>query len=299
MAVKCKTNRNALRRIAFLLISVTYWAATSLVQQFRRLLRQESPAKCCVLYYHSIKNHETPTFARQLDELRRLGTPVSLRDGQLLKPGRYYFAITFDDGFTSILENAIPELLARAIPCTLFVPSGYLNRVPGWNLGDLKIDDEVVASPERLLSLHSDLVDIGSHTVTHPNLRVVDPEVADRELRESRRQLEKLLGRKVTLFAFPYGSHSPGLVRMAHDAGYQRVFITEPRNTCLDPRERVIGRIHIAPDDWWWEFRLKIRGAYAWIPRACRFRDWINNRFALIAASIRSIQRDGIAERTG
>lgn len=271
----------------------------SLVQQFRRILGRKSPAKCCVLYYHSIKSHEAPVFARQLDELCRLGTPVSLHNTPTLNPGQYHFAITFDDGFVSILENAVPELLARVIPCTLFVPSGYLNRVPGWNPGTLKIDDEIVASPEQLLALPPDLVNIGSHTVTHPNLRVVDPDVADRELRESRRQLEKLLDRKVTLFAFPYGIHSPELICMAHDAGYQRVFITEPRKTCLDPMERVIGRIHIAPDDWWWEFRLKIRGAYAWIPRACRFRDWIRNRFIPLVVSSRSIQRDGIAERTG
>jgi peptidoglycan/xylan/chitin deacetylase (PgdA/CDA1 family) len=48
---------------------------------------------------------------------------------------------------------------------------------------------------------------VGSHTLTHPNVAHVAAGELDRELRESKRKLEQVLGRPVTHFSYP----APGL----------------------------------------------------------------------------------------
>ncbi|MGD1120030.1 MAG: polysaccharide deacetylase family protein [Dehalococcoidales bacterium] len=62
-------------------------------------------------------------------------------------------------------------------------------------------------SPVELkLLAGSGLIDIGAHTVTHPVLSAQPPEAQRREIIESKRQLEDIVERPVTAFAYPYGS---------------------------------------------------------------------------------------------
>jgi peptidoglycan/xylan/chitin deacetylase (PgdA/CDA1 family) len=57
-----------------------------------------------------------------------------------------------------------------------------------------------------LCSLDSDLITIGSHTLTHPILPTLDDQTIDMEMAESRRQLEQKLNRAVNYFCYPNGS---------------------------------------------------------------------------------------------
>jgi hypothetical protein len=102
--------------------------------------------------------------------------------------------------------------------------------------------------------------------VSHANLeRVEDP---TRELVESRSTLQALTGQQVELFSFPYGAHHRQLVERCREAGYRRVFTTQPVPVRYGDDPFVIGRVPVGPDDWWWEFRLKLCGAYRWMPAA-------------------------------
>ena len=67
------------------------------------------------------------------------------------------------------------------------------------------------------------LVEIGSHTVTHPILATVTDEESWYELTVSRTQLEEGLGRKINSFCFPNGKsgdYRPSQVQQVRDAGY-------------------------------------------------------------------------------
>jgi peptidoglycan/xylan/chitin deacetylase (PgdA/CDA1 family) len=69
----------------------------------------------------------------------------------------------------------------------------------------------------------SELVEIGAHTVTHPVLAQLPPDRQQDEIAGSRRELEDVLGRSVTSFAYPYGG--PGdfdetTVSLVRDAGF-------------------------------------------------------------------------------
>jgi len=69
----------------------------------------------------------------------------------------------------------------------------------------------------------SGLVEIGSHTATHPILSSVTDEESWQELTRSRAQIEKGIGKRVTSFCFPNGmpgDYRPSQVKQLADAGY-------------------------------------------------------------------------------
>lgn len=75
----------------------------------------------------------------------------------------------------------------------------------------------------------SGLVEIGSHTVTHPVLASVSDGEAWQELTLSRAQIEEGLGREVKSFCFPNGKPSdyrPSHLRQVRDAGYTSAVVT-------------------------------------------------------------------------
>jgi peptidoglycan/xylan/chitin deacetylase (PgdA/CDA1 family) len=69
----------------------------------------------------------------------------------------------------------------------------------------------------------SGLMEIGSHTVTHPILSSVTDEESFAELTRSRAQIEDGIGRSVRSFCFPNGmpgDFRPSQVRQVAEAGY-------------------------------------------------------------------------------
>lgn len=75
--------------------------------------------------------------------------------------------------------------------------------------------------PQELLELvQGGLVEVGAHTVHHPDLPCL-PETAQRqEISESKRQLEALLDRPVRFFAYPYGSGNDQTRKLVQQAGF-------------------------------------------------------------------------------
>jgi len=128
--------------------------------------RESRPPGCIVLYYHKIHAHERAAFAEQMDMLGRLTTPVRLdQPGALHGPTRWS-AVTFDDAFQNVVDNALPELEERKIPATIFVPSGFLGKQAGW-MDRAGVSNRVMTA-DVMRSLSPELATIGSHTVTHP-----------------------------------------------------------------------------------------------------------------------------------
>jgi len=251
------------KRILKLLISTTYFAFAFARNLLLRLAGKFPEALCVVLYYHSVPQKSRERFARQMEVLLRWTKPISADSRIALSPGTLYSAITFDDGFQSYLETALPELEKRKIPSTVFIVTGGLGQLTDW-----EGYHEKIMSLDQLLSLPSPLVTIGSHTVTHPFLSGVPENAASRELAESRERLEEWLQRKINLFSFPYGDFNEELVGNCRAAGYERVFTTLPFPAFSDPDEFVTGRVCVEPSDWQIEFLLKIHGAYRWLPLA-------------------------------
>jgi peptidoglycan/xylan/chitin deacetylase (PgdA/CDA1 family) len=257
------------KRSIKLLVSIGYLLVLTLYLRLRGK-KGNRPAGCVVLYYHKILAHERAAFARQMDMLIRWATPVRLEQPGNLDDSARWVAVSFDDAFQNVVANALPELEKRNIPATIFVPSGFLGKQAGWM--DRAGETTRIMSAEVLRSLRPELVTIGSHTITHPKLPRLSPGEVRAELAGSRDRLERILGRPVTLLAFPYGRYNGEIVRLSRETGYTRVFTGESVPAFRTPGEFVSGRVATSPGDWPWEFKLKLLGAYAWLPAAMSWK---------------------------
>ncbi|HXH84700.1 MAG TPA: trifunctional glycosyltransferase/class I SAM-dependent methyltransferase/polysaccharide deacetylase [Candidatus Tectomicrobia bacterium] len=68
---------------------------------------------------------------------------------------------------------------------------------------------------------------VGSHSVHHLFLPAQPIAESEREMRESKRDLERVVGRTVTLLSYPYGAWDPGTVGLAREAGYSAAVTAE------------------------------------------------------------------------
>ena len=127
-------------------------------------------------------------------------------------------AITFDDGFRSILTTVEPLLRGLDIPWTAFVVSGFADGRKGHD--DFLDWREIEGLAERGVT-------IASHSVTHPNFRLLSGDQVVAELEESRAALLKNLGIDTREFAIPFGQ-SGNWTRTAQAAaeaaGYSTVY---------------------------------------------------------------------------
>jgi peptidoglycan/xylan/chitin deacetylase (PgdA/CDA1 family) len=80
--------------------------------------------------------------------------------------------------------------------------------------------DELVS-----LSRH-DLIEIGSHSVSHVSLPLVPMEMQRQEVVHSKMTLETLLGKQINAFSYPAGTHSPGVKAILCSAGFNSACIS-------------------------------------------------------------------------
>jgi peptidoglycan/xylan/chitin deacetylase (PgdA/CDA1 family) len=107
-------------------------------------------------------------------------------------------SFTFDDGFLSTFTNALPILSARGIPGTEYVTTGFID-------SGMTGDGFAAMSWDQLSSLQNQYGwEIGSHTVTHPQLNTLPLDQVAQELVQSKQELSSH-GINATSFASPYG----------------------------------------------------------------------------------------------
>jgi peptidoglycan/xylan/chitin deacetylase (PgdA/CDA1 family) len=261
----------SLKRIAKFLISLGVYAVSGLQTLLVRLTGKSAKGSCVIVYYHSVPESHRTLFAKQLDQLRRHAKPMAVNEFSGLDSGGRYVAVTFDDGFENFYEHALPELVKRGIPATMFVISDAIGKA----FGSSECSEKIM-SLEQLRNL-PDLVTIGSHTLSHPLLPSIAVDEAAREIALSRKRLEQQLNRKILLFSFPFGAFNETLVEVCREAGYQRVFSTLPKFAFISTDEFVTGRVRVDPTDWPLEFRLKLAGAYRWLPWAFELKRRVLN----------------------
>ncbi len=260
-------------RIIKLLIAALFFLITVIARKIRSLFGIQEPPTLVIITYHSVKVADVRRFARQMDMLLKTGKPLSLANNLADLSSGLNIAVTFDDAYQSVLENALPILQARHIPATIFVPSGCLGKNPPWITNPRHpYAAEVVMTGEQLKSLPAELITIGSHTVTHKNLNFADKGTLKREAVDSKTDLENLLHRDITLFAAPYATLDETQTGVFIEAGYQFVFLNIPTYPATRTGSFVLGRNSVEPTDWPLEFYLKISGAYQWLPLAINLK---------------------------
>lgn len=144
--------------------------------------------------------------------------------------GRGHAALTFDDGLADNLEVLLPLLGRHDATATVFVVSGWLgSNYPTASHGR-------ILRAEEVRELADGGVEIGSHTVTHPDLARASAASAREELTRSRRELEGITGRAVDTVAYPYGHATPDTIAACAAAGYRWGCRTSGLGSWSEPR---------------------------------------------------------------
>ena len=114
-------------------------------------------------------------------------------------------AITFDDGYWGNATIAAPILEQHGQRACFFVTTQWVgtNHVPWWD-AEKNIPTRWMTW-DHVRALRAAGHDIGSHTETHPDLGIVPPEVARREISAGSSRVDAELGEHSGLFAYPFG----------------------------------------------------------------------------------------------
>jgi peptidoglycan/xylan/chitin deacetylase (PgdA/CDA1 family) len=117
------------------------------------------------------------------------------------------------------IHDALWHLLVAALPDERQRAVRYLM---DWaELAPAAWDQSRPMSEEELRRLgESGLVEVGAHSLTHPALSALPPELQAHELGASKERLEAILGKKVKGCSYPQGRSSTDVQRRARDAGY-------------------------------------------------------------------------------
>lgn len=183
-----------------------------------------------ILMYHHVSTHTPPStstspanFKAHLDMLAKDGFQVWPLDRvvqhlQRRRPMPDKIAvITFDDGYISVYEEALPLLKARELPFTIFVNAEPINQ-----------KRPLYMSWEQLQEAKEAGGIIANHTLSHPHMIRKLEEESDqdwqaritREIEENQQQLEQKLGSTPKYLAYPYGEYTPELQDLVKRLGY-------------------------------------------------------------------------------
>ncbi|NJP05377.1 MAG: polysaccharide deacetylase family protein, partial [Chloroflexaceae bacterium] len=150
-------------------------------------------------------------------------------------------AITFDDGYEDAYSQALPILERYGFPATFYIVTDFVGQ-PNY------------VSWEQLEAMVQLGMEIGAHSISHPDLTTLSSEAAADEIVGSRTMLRERLGIPVESFCYPIGAYNSSVVDIVHEAGFTNAVTTD--------RHEIQSMLYELP-------RLRIRGddtldGFAW-----------------------------------
>lgn len=225
--------------------------AVILMLAIARVTAAAAPSHAVVFVYHRFGDERYPSTNIRLDQFDAQLNWLAENHYQVwslpkivgyLKQGKpipdHVVAITIDDAFQSVYDNAYPRLRARGWPFTVFVSTRAV---------DIKLPDYMTWDEMREMQKNG--VTFANHTVDHGHMvfrkgNESDLDWADRarnEILAAQARLQQELGAETNsdpkLFAYPYGEYDAALAEMVTGLGYvafgqESGALREP----LDPR---------------------------------------------------------------
>jgi peptidoglycan/xylan/chitin deacetylase (PgdA/CDA1 family) len=203
-----------------------------------------------ILTYHSIDDSGSPisvspgVFQAQVQWLAEGPVRVlSLEDLISASPEDDAVALTFDDGFVNFGTVAAPLLEENGLPATLFVVANYVGKDNQWNG---KKGPGIPVLPlldwAALGRCAESGVDIGGHTLNHPNLCQLSVERIRQELADAATTIAREIGTSPHAVAYPYGAHTPEISSMAEES-YRLGVTTELRSIDIEDDPLCLPRL--------------------------------------------------------
>jgi peptidoglycan/xylan/chitin deacetylase (PgdA/CDA1 family) len=137
-------------------------------------------------------------------------------------------AIHFDDCYRDILTNGAPILKVLGIPACAFINSGFVDTSRSFWHDESKypFTFEMLRSSD-VLTWSSLGFEVGAHTVNHVDLGKCKAEVANTEIVQCGRDLQRMIGKPVDMFSFPFGRQdniTAATRQIIKTAGYVALF---------------------------------------------------------------------------
>lgn len=216
--------------IAFIIFSIrfTWW---------RKSISYDHPR---VLMYHMISHHlpknkskfnrlrvKPEEFEKQLIWLKKNGfTSFTLNElSKLEKIPSKSVVITFDDGYEDNFTNAFRLLKKYNMKATIFIVLNRFNA--NWatdkdlNQSSYELNNEKMLSDEQVKTmLQSGLIEIGSHTLNHVNLRALSTAIKQKEISFSKLEIERKFGIVCNTFAYPFGFYDEQSTQIVKSSNY-------------------------------------------------------------------------------
>jgi peptidoglycan/xylan/chitin deacetylase (PgdA/CDA1 family) len=192
-----------------------------------------SPLRVPILMYHEIADSSKTksrlavspdTFAAQLAYLRDQGfTTITAgamsailageADGLPDRP----IVLTFDDGYADFHTQALPLMEQYGFTATVFVTTGWTQEAGQGRM----------LSWSQLAAAARAGIEVGAHTIQHPQLDQLPEKRLHEELYACKQQLEDKLGFPVPGLAYPYGYSNAKVRQVAREAGYGYAYAVE------------------------------------------------------------------------
>jgi peptidoglycan/xylan/chitin deacetylase (PgdA/CDA1 family)/GT2 family glycosyltransferase len=212
-----------------------YWAGRMEVDRPRR--RRPLP----VLAYHAVEAVDHPLigdysvsphhFAQQMEALVEAGwTFVTTADLLAHLEGRALgdrsVLLTFDDGYVSFAEHAVPVLRRLGIPAVVFLVTALVGGENEWDTvrGATSLP---LLDAGALRELQADGWEFGAHSRTHTHLASLSGQRLRQEVEGPRIDFTAFGLDLPLLFAYPFGEHALLVRRAARRAGYRAALALE------------------------------------------------------------------------
>lgn len=249
-----------------------------------------------ILMYHSISGnlfgishpfyhiHTLPTvFSEQMRWLRSQGyRTLDLPDAwAALNSGADLsktVVLTFDDGYRDFYTEAMEVLTQCGFTATIFLATDRIRQTSA------RVEGADYLTWDEVRELHRHGIQFGSHTVTHADLRSLEPAELEFELGQSKEVIEQNLGAPIDSFSYPFSfpEEDKSMVRFVEDLlenfgfdyGVCRILgrASRKNNKLFMPR---------LPVNNWDDTRLlraKLEGGYDWLhwPQLLKRSIWHN-----------------------
>lgn len=197
-----------------------------------------------ILMYHHISDKiesryttHIKAFREQMKTLKEEGyeTVTISQLGDVIRSGgvlpKKPVAITFDDGYLDIYENAFPILREMGFTGSVYIITGTLGTDQSYGYMQEDALKELIAAGWE----------VGSHSVTHTDLRKTKLG-AGNEMKQSKEDLETKLGIMVRSFSYPFAVTNQDLKDLAEKMGYDAAVGIDIINTHTPKRLYFLSR---------------------------------------------------------
>jgi len=270
--------------------------SVGLVHPVSHLVRRPRAARIAILMSHGLRSeiegrhpyYETninrELFAAHMKFLHESGyTTANLNEAlEVLMTGRNSekrVVITFDDGLRDFYTHAFPILAEHNFKATMFIVSGLTGNET------MRSDGKEYMTWQEVREIRARGIQIGSHTVTHPELYKLSPREVEYEVRQSKETIEDELGEAIRSFSYPYAfpeqdkKFTVRLREMLETHGYENGVCTTLGTAKPGDNWFFMPRLPVNSFDDLRLLNAKLEGGYDWLRAAQKTYKNVIKRF--------------------